>query len=156
MEKEDKITLLNGIQSFALDPNMNIERFEQNEKLKQLLDVIIPKTRFLIRFIRKHIKDKISFMEIVKTLEPYMVYSSDINYQHYMEIRFFMKERITEIKKQLLAKAKDFDLLRNTKYRVMQYPNTVLKLLDDKKVVSDAFFQSYAFLQDKFNTKLTP
>jgi len=156
MEKEDKITLLNGIQSFALDPNMNIERFEQNEKLKQLLDVIIPKTRFLIRFIRKHIKDKISFMEIVKTLEPYMVYSSDINYQHYMEIRFFMKERITEIKKQLLAKAKDFDLLRNTKYRLMQYPNTVLKLLDDKKVVSDAFFQSYAFLQDKFNTKLTP
>jgi hypothetical protein len=156
MEKEDKITLLNGIQSFALDPNMNIERFEQNEKLKQLLDVIIPKTRFLIRFIRKHIKDKISFMEIVKTLEPYMVYSSDINYQHYMEIRFFMKERITEIKKQLLARAKDFDLLRNTKYRVMQYPNTVLKLLDDKKVVSDAFFQSYAFLQDKFNTKLTP
>ena len=156
MEKEDKITLLNGIQSFALDPNMNIERFEQNEKLKQLLDVIIPKTRFLIRFIRKHIKDKISFMEIVKTLEPYMVYTSDINYQHYMEIRFFMKERITEIKKQLLARAKDFDLLRNTKYRLMQYPNTVLKLLDDKKVVSDAFFQSYAFLKDKFNTKLTP
>lgn len=155
MEKEDKLTVLNSIQSFALDPNMNFERFEDNEQLKQLLHVIVPNTRFLIRLVRKHIKDKISFLEIVKTLEPYTVYSSDLNYGHYNEIRFFMKTRISEIKKQLLARAKDFDLLRNAKYRIVQYPNTVLRVLSDKSEVSDAFFHSYSFLQDKFKTTLT-
>jgi hypothetical protein len=155
MEKESALSVLNSIQSFALDPNMHIERFEGNDQFKKLLDVVVPKTRYLIRFIHKHIKDKISFLDIVKKLEPYMIYSSDLNYGHYNEIRYIMKTRITEIKQQLLARAKDFDLLRTTKYRTVQYPNTVLKVLNDKKEVSDAFFQSYPFLQDKFNTKLT-
>ena len=84
MEKDDKITFLNGIQEFMLDPNMDIEHFDENEKFKQLLEVIVPKTRFLIRIIRKHIKDKISFMDVVKALEPFMVYPSDITYQQYI------------------------------------------------------------------------
>ena len=156
MEKDNALGVLNRIQSFALDPNMSIERFEGDEKLKQLLDVIVPKTRFLIRFVRKHIKDKISFLDIVKKLEPYMIYSSDLKYGHYNEIRYFMKERITEIKKQLISRAKDFELLRSNKYSIFQYPNTVLKVLNEKTNVSaDTFFESYSFLQDKFNTKLT-
>jgi len=156
MEKEDKVTLLSGIQEFMLDPSMDIERFEQNEKLKQMLEVIVPKTRFLIRLIRKHIKDKITFIDIVKTLEPFQVYPSDITYQQYMEIRFFMKERITDIKKQLITRAKEFNALRTAKYRTIRYPNTVLKILSDKHDVSDAFFQSYSSLTDKSKTNLTP
>ena len=156
MEKDDKITFLNGIQEFMLDPNMDIEHFDENEKFKQLLEVIVPKTRFLIRIIRKHIKDKISFMDVVKALEPFMVYPSDITYQQYMEIRYFMKERISEIKKQLISKSKEFDLLRNTKYRIMKYPNAILRLLNDKQQLSDSFFQSYHFLtKDTTNTELT-
>jgi len=156
MEKQDKITFLNGIQEFMLDPNMDIEHFDKNEKFKQLLEVIIPKTRFLIRIVRKHIKDKVSFMDVIKALEPFMVYSSDITYDQYMEIRFFMKERIGEIKKQLISKSKEFDLLRNTKYRTMKYPNSILRLLNDKQSMSESFFQSYHLLtKDENATELT-
>ena len=156
MEKDDKITFLNGIQEFMLDPNMDIEHFDENEKFKQLLEVIVPKTQFLIQNIRKHIKDKVSFMDVVKALEPFMVYQSDITYEQYMEIRFFMKERIRDIKKQLISKSKDFDLLRNTKYRTMKYPNAILRLLSDKQQMSDSLFQSYHLLiKDTFGTELT-
>ena len=73
-----------------------------------------------------------------------------------MEIRYFMKERISEIKKQLISKSKEFDLLRNTKYRIMKYPNAILRLLNDKQQLSDSFFQSYHFLtKDTTNTELT-
>ena len=156
MEKEDKVTFLNGIQEFMLDTNMDIEHLNENEKFKQLLEVIIPKTRFLIRIVRKHIKDKVSFIDVIKALEPFMVYPSDITYKQYMEIRYFMKERISEIKKHLISKSKEFDLLRNTKYRMIKYPNSILRLLTDKEQISNSFFQSYHFLtKDKNSTELT-
>ena len=156
MEKDEQHKFLSTIQEFMIDPNVDIEHFEENEKFKQMLEVIVPKTRFLIRLVRKHVKDKVSFMDVVKKLEPFMVYPSDITYQQYMEIRFFMKERITEIKKQLGSKSKEYDLLRNTKYKTIQNPNSILKLVSDTQDVSNPLFQSYDFLiKDKLNTKLT-
>jgi len=154
MEKEDKINFLEGIQEFVLNKETYVEN---DEKYEKFLETIIPKTRFLIRLIRKYIKDKISFVSVVNQLEPFMIYPSDVSYKQYVEINRMIRELIIEIKKNYETKYNEFGILRNTKYDVSSKANTILTLLSEKKEFTDAFFQTYHFLsKEKMDTKLTP
>lgn len=153
MEKEDKVEFLTGIHEFTLDKD---EQIDQEEKFAKFLEVIIPKTRTFIRLVRKHIKDKVSFLEIVKHLEPFMIYPEDIAYSQYKEIRFTIKEYITEIKKNYEERFKKFSKLRTENYNVSPVMNPILRLLSEKENFADAFFQTYKFLtKEKKNTKLS-
>jgi hypothetical protein len=40
----------------------------------------------------------VSFIDVVKQLEPFMVYPSDVSYKQYVEINSLIRERISEIK----------------------------------------------------------
>jgi hypothetical protein len=152
MEKEDKINFLEGIQEFALNKDIYVD-----DKYNKFLETIIPKTRFLIRLVTKYIKDKVSFVSIVKQLEPFMIYPSDISYKQYVDINRTVRELISEIKKKYEKRYNEFALMRNTKYDVSPKSNTILRLLSEKKEFADAFFQTYSFLsKDKMDTKLTP
>jgi hypothetical protein len=53
---------------------------------------------------------------------------------------------MSEIKKKYEKQYNDFGLIRNTKYDISPKPNTVLRLLSEKKDFADAFFQTYSFL----------
>ena len=154
MEKEDKINFLEGIQEFVLNKDIYVDN---DEKYNKFLETIIPKTRFLIRLVTKYIKDKVSFVSMVKQLEPFMIYPSDISYKQYVDINRTVRELISEIKKKYEKRYNEFALMRNTKYDVSPKLNTILRLLSEKKEFADAFFQTYSFLsKDKMDTKLTP
>jgi hypothetical protein len=149
----NEIDFLLGINEFALNKDTYID---QDEKYKQFLESIIPKTRFLIRSIRKHIKDKVSFLSVVQQMEKFMVYPNDITYKQYMEIRFFMKERIRELKQEFEVKSREISVLRNTKYNIAPRANPILRLLSEKEDFAETFFQTYNFLsKDKLETKLS-
>jgi hypothetical protein len=153
MEKEDKINFLEGLQEFVLDKDVYVDKKEKYEKF---LEAIVPKTRFLIRLVRKYIKDKVSFISVVKQLEPFMVYPSDVSYKQYVEINSLIRERISEIKKRYEQRYADFSLIRNAKYDVNPKMNPILRLLSENKDFSEAFFQAYRFLsKDKIETKMS-
>jgi hypothetical protein len=152
LEKDTKKEFLTNIQEFLLSDELEFD----DDKYKHFLEVVIPKTRTLIRVIRKYIKDKVSFMDIVNYLEPFMVYSSDISYKQYMEIRYFIKEKINELKRTFVEKSNKFSIIKTNKYNVEEKANPLLKILDEKKEINDAFFENYKFLsKNKENTKLS-
>ena len=152
-KKGNEIQFLKGLQEFVLNKDIYID---EDEKYKKFLETIIPNTRFLIRSVRKHVKDKVSFLSVVQQLEPYMIYPSDITYKQYMEIRFFMKERIREFKKEFETKSREFSVLRNAKFNISPKANPILRLLSEKENFAEAFFQTYNFLsKDKLETKLS-
>lgn len=153
MEDDTKTAFFSGIHQFILDKEVYVDN---DEKFNKFLEVIIPKTRFLIRLIRKHLKDKLSFVNVVQQLEPFMVYPSDITYKQYLEIRYTIKERIQELKVEIENKSARFSKIRNAKYEIQQKPNPILRLLSEKKDFTEAFFQSYHFLlKDKLDTKMS-
>lgn len=142
MEKEEKMEFLTGLQEFVLNDDFNNE----DDKFQKLLEIIIPKTRILIRLVRKYIKDKLSFVECVKFLEPFMIYQSDITYKQYMEIRYFIKERIIELKKDYSKKSNEFGILRSYKYNISQEViKPILRILNEKKEFFDIFVNAYKF-----------
>jgi hypothetical protein len=57
LEKDTKREFLTNIQEFLLSEDTEFDE----EKYKHFLEVIIPKTKTLIRIIRKYIRDKVSF-----------------------------------------------------------------------------------------------
>jgi len=152
IEKDTKQEFLTHIQEFLLSDEIQFDE----DKYKHFLEVIIPKTRTLIRIIRKYITDKVSFIDVVNYLEPFLVYTNDITYKQYMEIRFFIKEKINELKRTLVEKSNKFNIIRSTKYNVEANMNTFIKFLNERKDFNDALFENYKFLsKEKENTSLS-
>ena len=112
LEEDSNQHFLSTIKEYVLDDILDGDK----DKLEKMLKVVIPKTRNLIRLIRPYIQDKMTMMKIVRELEPFMVYGQDIIYQQYMELRFFIKERIQEYKKNMAKRGNDFAAIRNARY----------------------------------------
>ena len=152
LEKDTKKEFMTNIQEFSLSDEMEFH----DDKYKHFLEVIIPKTKTLIRIIRKYIKDKISFIDVVNYLEPFMVYSNDISYKQYLEIRYFIKEKINELKRTFVEKSNKYSIIKTNKYNIDENLNPIMKLLNEKKEMNDAFLENYKFLSKmKENTRLS-
>ena len=155
MEEETKKDFLSTFNHFVFDDDISSD-IEKTEKFQRFLEIIIPKTRILIRLIRKYIKDKISFVDVVKKLEPFTIYPSDITYKQYMEIRYLIKTKIKEFKTEYEKRYNAFSSIRNYKYNINSKPNPILKILSERSDFIDSFFQTYKFLSvDKEKTELT-
>jgi hypothetical protein len=141
-EKDDDF--LNVMRHYILSDELLMNN-DEDDKIDKFLRTIIPKTRTLIKVVRKHIKDKLSFLSVVQSLEPYMVYSNDISYKQYMEIRYFIIEQIKERKTDLEKKRKDFSFLTNSKFNIQQETMTILRLLLEKKDILELFLNGYKF-----------
>ena len=154
IEQDEKTGFLKHIQEFVLSPETDVN---DEEKFSKLLEIIIPKTRFLIRAIRKNVTDRFSFIGFVSKLEPFMIYAKDVTYKQYMEIRYAIKEKITELNKSFNEKSALYSAIRNTKYNVATKPNSVLRPLIEEKKYAEVFLQSYHLQTKDVNSlKLTP
>jgi hypothetical protein len=108
----DSIEFLEKITEFNLDEDL----LGEDDKFNRFLNTIIPKTRILFRLIKKTINDKLSFVDVVKSLEPFMIYSEDITYQQYNEIRFFIKNQIKLYNTSYAVKLQNFNKISTSRY----------------------------------------
>ena len=108
----DSIEFLEKITEFNLDEDL----LGEDDKFHRFLNTIIPKTRILFRLIKKTINDKLSFVDVVKSLEPFMIYSEDITYQQYNEIRFFIKNQIKLYNTSYAVKLQNFNKISTSRY----------------------------------------
>ena len=158
IETESKESIFNGIHEFIIDTDSSesLELLDQNEKYRQFVESIVPHTRTLIKLYKKYIKNSLSFVDVVKKLEPFSIYTDDIEYGQYNEIRYFIKEQITSLKQKLSEKYSNFNILSNTKYNISFQVNSVLRVLSENSSFSDTFFKHYSFLEkDKLESKLS-
>jgi len=130
---------LSNIKEYSLDESLQ----DKPDKFNHFLNAIVPKTRLIFRLIRKYIKDKLSFVEIVKELEPFFIYSKDITYQQYNEIRFYIKNKILALKKDFIEKTAIFRNLRKINYSVTKPVNKVKNILFDNKDLFHMFEDAY-------------
>lgn len=118
------IGFLKDIVEFMVDDTIE----DEQDKYQKFLNVIFPKIRVLIRIMQKYMNDKLSFVDVVKILEPFMIYGDNISYGQYNEIRYIIKQKIIDYKKELLAKRDIYAEYRNHVYRNVFHPNEVKRL----------------------------
>jgi hypothetical protein len=63
---------------------------------KIFLRTIVPKTRVLFNLVKKYIKGRLSLVDVVNYLEPFMIYPIDLTYMQYREINSFISNKIKE------------------------------------------------------------
>lgn len=113
-ETEYNIPFLSEMKEYILSPDLE----KEHDKFFKFLNVIIPKTRTVIRLVRKYLTDKLSLYEFVKNLEPFMIYTSDITYKQYMEIRYHIKEKMLEFQKNFIKRSKEMGSWRQKCYDI--------------------------------------
>jgi hypothetical protein len=139
-EKDDKseVNFMKNIKEYTLD-----ERFDgDSDKFENFLRVLIPKTRVIFRLMRKYIHHKYSFVQIVKELEPFMVYSDDITYKQHDEIRYYLKTQITEFSKEYQEKSNAMQGYRNVTFKIpYSERNRVEAILsgEDRDMLKDGY-----------------
>ena len=140
MQTDTKQTLLNGIHEFIIG---DIEHIDNTERFEKFLETIIPQTNTLLKLFHKHMTSKLSMVSIVQQLEPFMIYMEEITYTQYNEIRKFINNEIEKLKKNIRENIPEFDKLKNYRYNIIGRTNIILRLLAEKKDISDSFFQIY-------------
>ena len=83
------------------------------ETFRQFLNAVIPRTRTLIRWLRPSIKNLYSFADIVSALEIFLVESENITFKQYVEIRYYIKEKIRQYIADVSKKRKSFMYIKS-------------------------------------------
>ena len=97
----DDTNFVDNIKQYLLDlsdhekpPNLtNLDIY------KIFLRTIIPKIRVLFKLVKKYIKGRLSLVDVINYLEPFMIYPFDLTYKQYTEINNFIYEKIRDYNK---------------------------------------------------------
>jgi len=95
----------------------NDKNDKKTELYNQFINNIIPKTKILFQLMKKYIVGKLSILEVVESLEPFLIYTDDLTYMQYLEITKFIHEKISEFNRNYLERGKDFLKLKRKKFQ---------------------------------------
>ena len=114
-------------------------------KYNKYLDIITPKTKVLFNLIKKYINGNLSFVSVVKYLQPFLIYIDDISFKQYEEIITFIELRVREYRKTFIERKEEFSKLsRNTDNNFL-YENMLYKILKGRHDMGDMIFEGYGF-----------
>ncbi len=125
---------VDNIKQYMLD----LSQYERTDELtnidiyRNFLKIIIPKIRVLFNLVKKYIKGRLSLVDIVNYLEPFLIYPFDLTYFQYKEINKFIYEKINEYNRIFKLYNSAFTTLRYSKEKDGRYvfQNPLFSMLD--------------------------
>lgn len=121
--KTDIVDLETSVVDFA-NNTTDIREFSLDEKhenepdgFNKMMNIVFPKTRTIIKMIQREHQERTkdigdrpySFVDYISELEPYFIYSSDITYKQYQEIRNSLKHNKTDFAKEYVKKQGEYE-----------------------------------------------
>ena len=138
-QEEDGQEFLTSMRHYVLSDTL--QRMDIDNRFEKFLQTMIPKTRTLIHLVRKYITQKLSFVAVVQSLEPFHIYSKDVTYKQYLEIRRFLMEQIDQKKKHIEENRKQFGLLSGYK-RDDRYVS-IIRFFTERPELLDTLLDGY-------------
>ena len=132
-----------------LNKNKNKNSNNKNNKnttnldiYKNFLKIIIPKIRVLFNLVKKYIKGKLSIVDVVSYLEPFVIYTSDLTYNQYVEISKFIRVQISEYNRKLIENGRKMSILKNISQQ-NRYSSILLDILSSNGEITDRVWEKY-------------
>jgi len=143
----------NNIKKFVLDFSEDeIKSMKSKDLYKNFVKTIIPKTKVLFNLMKKYIVGKLSIVDVVSYLEPFLVYTDDLTYKQYEEIIEFISNQIKFYDKKYQERKNIFRLLMSRRSNLSTISNnaySVMSLLD-KKLREEIFEKDYQITNPDF------
>jgi len=137
---------VNSIKNYVLNLAPEDRKELTNEQIyMQFVKTIIPKTKILFDLMKKYITGKLSIVDVVSYLEPFLVYTDDLTYMQYKEITKFIDEKISEFNKNYVERSRLFQSLRKfTKSNVI-FTNafSVISIIEKNQNLRSDVFDAY-------------
>lgn len=115
----DDTNFVDNIKQYMLD----LSEYEKPEELTNLdiykifLRTIIPKIRVLFTLVKKYIKGRLSLVDVINYLEPFMIYPIDLTYMQYKEMNIFLYNKIKEYNIKFKEYGMAFSSLRHIRHQ---------------------------------------
>jgi hypothetical protein len=115
------------------------------EIYNKFIQNIIPKIRVLFNLMKKYITGKLSIVDVVSYLEPYLIYSDDLTFMQYKDIVQFIDEKISQYNKKFIERARIFKTIGNFKMKEHIINSKAFTIIDilDKKLRTEVFTEGY-------------
>ena len=116
----DEGEFLSSISDFAPEDNVNYEEFINN---------IIPRTKRIFELLKPTITNSYNLLSVIDQLEPFLIYNDDLTYKQYQAIVTFVNKQITEYKKKIVNKNREFQQLLYRSKKNPEHSHDLFNLL---------------------------
>ena len=138
-----KSNFFSTYQEYVVDGNLHTKK----DKFHSFLQCVVPSTASIIQNYRSlETMNQFTMVEMAKSLEPFGIEIGDIQYTHYKNFRYFIKEQIKERKHILADRSKEFRVLQNMKKDftfAFEKNNTIGRILHENKNLLDILTNIY-------------
>jgi len=148
----DENDFANNIKQFILNLNQEENKGSSKKIYTKFIKSFIPKIKILFNLMKKYITGKLSIVDVVSYLEPFLMYTDDLTYKQYEEITKFIYEEIDKYNKNYQERARIFSALVSKKSMtsgVSSNSYSVMNVLQ-KKLRDDIFEDSYDITNTDF------
>jgi hypothetical protein len=141
----DENEFVSGIRNYIINmPSEELRGLTRKELYSKYVDTIVPKTRVLFNLMKKYIKGKLSIVDVIGYLEPFLVYTDDLTFKQYQEIVQFIDLKISEYNKEMIQFSKIFKTISTIKQvPIVKSKAFSLLILISQKNIYDVFESGY-------------
>jgi hypothetical protein len=93
--------------------------------------------------LRPSIEPLYSFADVVAALEPFLVESEDITFKQYIEIRYYIKEKIRKYVADMASTRKTYDALKGISRKQKEVINRIHTILSEEKEFDTYLLTTY-------------
>lgn len=114
-----------------------------DEIYEKFIQCIIPKTKIIFNLMKKYITGKLSVVDVVSYLEPFLIYSDSLTYTQYSAIIEFINREISSYNKKFSERSQMFGKLRGIKNSAntiaFESAFTIISMLTQNSEVFDSY-----------------
>jgi hypothetical protein len=147
-EYEDRF--LDTIKHMELSTEMEEPPGQGSELFSQFMNTIIPNTKNLVKWIKPYSNNVYSYSDLLKRLEPFLIYDADVCYKQYVEMWYFVKENAKKLRATILEKSREYSLFKSLGAMSTSHAeNRVSGVLQKNKDIMDLFKACYYLHQNR-------
>jgi hypothetical protein len=138
---------VDSIKNYVLNLNYDdMKGVSKGEIYEKFIKTIVPKTKVLFNLMKKYIIGKLSIVDVVSYLEPFLIYSDDLTYMQYKEITQFIDEKISQYNKKYIERSRLFKSLSTIRSDapIFSFTFSIIDIID-KDLKSEVFYEGYGF-----------
>ena len=137
---------VNSIKNYVLNLSDEDKNGIPTEEIyANFIKTIVPKTKVLFNLIKKYITGKLSIVDVVSYLEPFLIYTDSLTFMQYREIIGFINEKISEYNKRFLERTKNLNELNRIKSEQinLSVSQLIIRLISKKDYLNEDVEESY-------------
>ena len=140
---------VNTVKNYVLNLSADDKKGLTKEDIyAQFINTIIPKTKIIFDLMKKYIIGKLSIVDVVSYLEPFLVYTDDLTYMQFKEIIKFIDEKISDFNKTYIDRSRLFQTITrvNKSQLILNNAYSIISNIGTKNNMRDEIFELYDIL----------